>query len=315
FYGTRFDPSTTWTGDPSPLEWPRIFADQNPDSRMQRVFAESLMHANGLSFREIVALESGEGADSIKMALAAQTPVLYNTPGTHVVFGYDTREPDHWWWFWQAGSSEIVLESVRVRRFVFWDDHPAANLIWAVTGLDTNAVPLPQAGSSERRLLQKIDQSVVGDTKNGIMPYPLSIRDLADRLRSSGLLPVLAEPIDLADPIGVRRAIRARERVVEALERLVPRALDTTVSMPLRVAQYHYHNAIGSLQAFARTFYGPDDISDRLEALHLNWGDPPKRRSGAELLREDLKRERDAHEAIVRALAAYDQLEPNADRR
>ena len=179
----------------SPMEWPRIFASEMPDAQRQRVEVRALLEANGLVFRELIPLDLRPSAlaDSIARSVAADRPVLLNSPDAAVVYGYDRREPDHWWWFDRGGAPEIVLESERTVRFTFWNDNAAAGVVWMISGAEDVTPSDPD--SLEWSFLRTIVRSVRGVPEDGIAPYPMSLRRIRDLLAQVDSLPSLALPM------------------------------------------------------------------------------------------------------------------------
>ncbi|HUU45115.1 MAG TPA: hypothetical protein VM118_05220 [Acidobacteriota bacterium] len=308
YYGLPFETDRVRQANLSPLEWPHVFADERVTARRQRADTEALLAVCGLAFYPVVTLDTREATDSILMVLAAGLPVLFNTPGTQIVYGYDRREPDQWWWMQGPDGAEIVYESERSARYVFWDDDPVANLFWVVTGPAPSASPSGSPRDADNRLLRTVSQSVAGDPERGIEPYPLSMRRVIDRLDASDTLPALAHPIDSLDPIGAGRVLNARLRLTQSLERLVPMATDSALSAPLRLAQYFYHNSTGALEELRDVFYADPNGLGRPAALRANWTDRSRRAEAARLLQDALRWERDALTEVNRALAAHDHL-------
>ncbi|MEW5701130.1 MAG: hypothetical protein AB1792_02750 [Candidatus Zixiibacteriota bacterium] len=303
FFHARFTPSSIWIANRSPLAWPAIFSEPRINPTRQRLEIESLLSANHLKNRELVALEPAQIADSLKAAIAAGTPVLANAPGSPVLFGYDDREPDPWWWLSFDGRTELILESERLSRLVFWDDDPAAGVMWVVTGIDPSAPRSASGPSADWEFLRHVSVSARGDLARGIQPYPLSIRDLRDQFAEA---PLSVFPTDLtapSDPYGVRRAITAREQAETVLERLTRSESDTSLSAPLRLAQYCGHNSLMALRQLADTLYG-DPVGVAPDRLPIDHVDPKTRLAVANLLTEVLRWEKQMVEQIDRALLA-----------
>ncbi|HSH00616.1 MAG TPA: hypothetical protein VLB27_11220 [candidate division Zixibacteria bacterium] len=304
-----FSPDAVTASQLSPLEWPRVFADERTGARRLRADCEALLTELGLSFRPVVVPDASDVPDSLTAALAADHPVVLNAPSLPVFYGYDRREPDTWWYFTESGENASLFESERVERFVLWDDDPAADLFWVITGPAAAPSGLPNAVADDYAFLRKIQQSVAGEPAAGIVPYPLSLRHLKDRFEQTDSLPGLTPPINRSDPIGIIAARAARADVEETLERLIPHALDTTLSAPLRLSLYFYHNSVALLDSMQTEFYGNGD--NTITSLKRNWADAAKRRRGAGWLQDILRFERDALDALNRALAARDtQTQP-----
>lgn len=272
FYDMTLDPRSPMLADPSPLEWPRVFADEAVNPRRLQTYIEALMAKNGLKFRELVTLENGDAADSMMRAISVGDPVLLNVPEAAIVYGYDRREPDAWWWIQRPQKTEIMYESERVQSLMYWADDPASNLAWAVTGTDSTWT---FQSSGDRKAaydwLRTVLASVQDDPAHGIKPYPLSLRALRDRVTTSVEAPKLAEPVNQSDPLGVRRARTARLHLIELLEWLSQMPTDTLETEPLRLALYYYHNAVQSLDQLDTLLYDAQSGPVSPSTCQANW--------------------------------------------
>ncbi len=272
YYGLSFDLRSPFLANASPLEWPPVFADVHTNPRRLKTELEALMTRNGLAFRELVTLENNDTADSIMRAVSYGEPVLLNVPDAVILYGYDRREPDPWWWVQHPKSTEIMFESERVQSLMYWTDDPASNLAWAVTGVDSSAIFQPNR-DRERGYdwLRTVLASVRNDPSRGITPYPLSLRAFRDRVAQSPDVPKLAEPVNQSDPLGIRRARSARERMVETLEWLSQTTTDTLESEPLRLALYYYHNAVQSFDQLDTLLYNAKPGAVSPDTYATNW--------------------------------------------
>jgi hypothetical protein len=135
---TQFDPQSIVRENRSPFAWPDVFEHDVVNPTRQRIEARALLDANGLEYGELIPLDLSvrHMADSLASSIANDQPVMINAPSVPVVYGYDRREPDHWWWCDVAGIPEIELESERTSRFTLWTDDPAAGVAWVVTGVE-----------------------------------------------------------------------------------------------------------------------------------------------------------------------------------
>lgn len=291
------------SGNLSPLEWPPVFAGDRMSPRRLRAEAESRMAHAGVSFRELVVLERRAVRDSIMQVIAAGHPVLLNTPEAPVLYGYDSREPDLWWWVQMGPTREIVFESERTVRFVYWSDDPASNVMWEITGRDS-IMRTPSREESGYEFLSVIDRSVRGDPAIGLRPYPLSIRAFRDSLTVTSQMPALASSAPATDPLGVRRVATQRARVTALLEGLALQVTDTSVSQPLRLALYYYHNGIQTLGRLDSALYQGGAEIALLDRCRENWGSELRRARAAAITGEFLDWERQAAEQIALALAA-----------
>jgi len=303
FFHLPFSPGSVWIADRSPLAWPAVFHAPATNPRRQRVEIASLLSANRLAYRELTALEPAQIADSITTAVAAGTPVLLNAPGAPVVFGYDHREPDPWWWVSVGTQTQLILESERLARFVYWDDDPAASVLWVVSGVDSTRQSAPGDRANDYEFLRRIAISARGDPDNGVTPYPLSIRDFRDYLEASEIVALPPTATDATDPLGIRRATAAREQLLSALERSARVEIDTSISAPLRLAQYYGHSALEVLHQLADSLYG-NPISGGANTPRTDWTDAKPRQAAARMLTDLLRWEKQAVEQIDRVLAA-----------
>jgi len=320
FHGRAFDPRSVLVASHSPMEWPRIFASEMPDAQRQRVEVRALLEANGLVFRELIPLDLRPSAlaDSIARSVAADRPVLLNSPDAAVVYGYDRREPDHWWWFDRGGAPEIVLESERTVRFTFWSDNAAAGVVWMISGAEDVTPSDPD--SLEWSFLRTIVRSVRGVPEEGIAPYPMSLRHIRDLLAQTDSLPSLALPMDTDDPFGILRAKVAREQLLGVLENAESRGKDSAQIEPLRLAQYHMHSAVEALAEMAVALYGNIPGDTALTNLSANWQGVRSRQRALGLITDLLKSEKLALESLQAAVDASGkssapQNSPGASRR
>ena len=306
YYGIAFDFTSPLTASLSPLEWPAVFTGQKPNPRRQRIEIEKLLTQNSLRFQPLITVEPGDLADVIARAIADGAPVLLNAPGAPIVYGFDRRETDPWWLVQWRERREIVYESERMKTLVWWTDDPAANLAWAMTG--------PDSGSASSKLrpddnawLPTVNASVTGNERDGVNPYPLSIRGFRDKLASAASMPELLAPIDSTDPFGLRRARAARDYTVDIIERLTAMAVDTALSRPLRLALYFYHNATQSLDRLDSLLYDASTGNDVLPRSRANWANPGRKDQGAAALMQMLEWEKQASQQVAIALQVQEK--------
>lgn len=308
YYGGAYDPKTAIRASLAPLAWPRVFERDTPNAHRQRIEIRTLLEANNLVFREISPLDLRPRAlaDSVALAVSHDQPVLQNSPDAALVYGYDRREPDHWWWFDRAGAPEIVLESERTSRYTYWTDDQAGGIAWAVTGLDS--ITRTTADSLDWQFLRTISRSIQGVPEDGVEGYPLSLRDFRDILASTDTLPTLSEPVAMRDPLGVLRAKIAREHLLSLLEELGARVRDSVIAESLRLTEYHLHSAITSLTEISTSLYGASPQSSVMDTLTVNWMGIRPRRRALEAMTDLLKAEKLATESLQIAVARHEEL-------
>lgn len=306
YYGVDFDPQSTLVASRSPLEWPRILARDVPDAQRQRLEIRALMKSNGLRFREIIPLDMRPSAlaDSLANAVAAGFPVLLNTPEAAIVYGYDRRELDHWWWIDRAGTSEIVLESERTVRFTLWNDNAVAGTAWLIEGVE-DLLPATDPDSVAWSILETTVNAIQGVPAEGIMAYPLTLRNVRDLLAGADSLPPLTDPMDEDDPFGILRAKVAREQFIEILETAAQGASDSAQIEHLRLVQYHMHGAVELLAKLATALYSGPDTLPPYARLQTNWGGIRARRQALDMATNMLKSERFASESLAAAVTIY----------
>lgn len=309
FHGRPYDPSSVFRASPSPLAWPRAFAAESVNARLQRIALRAMLDGNGLDVREVIPLDLKPSAlaDSIAGAIALDHPVLFNSPDAAIAYGYDRREPDHWWWIDRAGTPEILLESERNVQFTFWSDDPAAGIIWLVTG--SSQTPAVLSDSLGWVFLGRTVRSVQGNEEEGVEPYPLTLRRFRDMLASTDSLPLLATPIVSDDPLGIKRAKAAREYLLTVLLTVASgsKQSDTSVTQPLRLAEYHLHSAIDALASMSLALYGSAPGNAAMDSLQVNWNGIRARREALEQLSELLKSEKLALESLGVAVTAHEK--------
>ena len=306
YYGIAFDVTSPLTASPSPLEWPAVFADQKPNARRQRLELEKLLTQNGLRYQSLITVETKDQADVIARAISDGAPVLLNAPGAPIMFGYDRRETDPWWLVQWRERREIVYESERMRKLVWWTDDPAANIAWAIAGPDSSS------GSSTLKpddyvWLRLLSGSVAGNEREGVSPYPLSIRGIRDRLSSGAAMPELLVPVDSLDPLGLRRARDAREYTVNLVERLTALAVDSALSQPLRLALYSYHNSTQSLDRLDSLLYDYTTGPGVLSRCQANWTNTGRKDQSLAALTQLLEWERQASQEVAAVLKVIEK--------
>jgi hypothetical protein len=171
-------------------------------------------------------------------------------------------------------------------------------------GPNTN-VETPEQEEAEFAYLATIDRSVQGDASIGLRGYPFSVRAFRDSVAAATRFPVLKEPVAETDPIGIRRALSARRQLSGVLESLSLRVVDTTVSRPLRLALYFYHNSTQSLERVETLLYQGVEESSLIDRVRGNWQDGMLRPQAANALNDALEWERQAAEQIALALASH----------
>lgn len=308
YYGGDFDPEASIRSSLAPLAWPRVFERDTPNPNRQRIEIRALLAANGLEFREIIPLDLRPKAlaDSVATAVSQDQPVLLNSPDAALVYGYDRREPDHWWWFDHAGAPEIVLESERTARYTYWTDDQAGGIAWAVTGIDSSNRPIHD--SMDWVFLRTIVSSIQGVPGNGVSAYPLSLRDFRDLLASADSLPALAKPVTPQDPLGILRAKVAREYLLGVLENLGASQRDSIIGESIRLSEYHLHSAISALSSVSTALYGVTPQSSVIDTLTANWVGIRPRRQALEAMSDLLKAEKLATESLQIAVTRHDEL-------
>lgn len=308
FYGGDFDPETAIRSSLAPLAWPRVLERDIPNAHRQRIEIRALLDANGVRFREIIPLDlqAKALADSVATAVSQDHPVLLNSPDAALVYGYDRREPDNWWWFDHAGAPEIVLESERTARYTYWTDDQAGGVAWAITGVDANDRPIHD--SMDWLFLRTIVNSIQGVPESGVAVYPLSLRDFRDLLASSDSLPALAKPITPQDPLGILRAKVAREYLLGVLEGLSVGQRDSIIGESIKLSEYHLHSAIAALSTASMALYGATPQSSVIDTLTANWMGLRPRRRALEAMTDLLKAEKLATESLQIAVTRHDEL-------
>lgn len=306
FHGTHFDSLSALREDRSPLAWPDVFEGDIPNAKRQRIEARALLDANGLIYTELLPLDltARTLADSLATSISRGHPVLINAPQAPVVFGYDRRERDHWWWFDLAGTPEIALESERSARFTMWSDDPESGIAWTVTGVG-DFHPRDR-DSLDWAFLTRLNGSVQGVPEDGITPFPLSLRRLRDILASADSLPLSDAAIASSDPLGVMRARAARSGVIGILQPIIARTNDTSVSNPLRLVEFHLHRSVAALNQMAevvdeKTLAAGGPITGPVALKSLQ-----DRTHALQSVNELLKSDRLAMESLSISVAAYD---------
>jgi len=305
-HNIQFDPRTVWRENRSLFAWPQVLSSDVPNATRQRTEARALFDANGLSYRELIPLDLSPGAlaDSLATSVANNEPVLINAPQAPIVYGYDRREPDHWWWFDLGGIPEIELESERTSQFTMWSDDPAAGVAWIVSGAVDYFAQDPD--SVDWAFLTRLNASVQGIPEQGIDPYPLSLRRFRDMLASTDSLPLSEVARNSDDPLGILRAKSARERVVEVLQTVSGRVTDSAQSGPLRLTEYHLHGAVATLQELADLVYGESVGSEDGLGRTVKIDNLQVRTRALQLVTELLKSEKLATESLAVALSVHE---------
>ncbi|MBI5867362.1 MAG: hypothetical protein HZB43_03600 [candidate division Zixibacteria bacterium] len=306
YFGIGFDITSPLLSSLSPHEWPMVFAEQRPNSKRQRIEIEKLLHRNSLRFETLSTAEPKDLSDVMARAVAGGAPVLLNAPAAPIIYGYDRREADPWWLVQWREQREIVYESERIRTLVWWTDDPTANLGWAIHGPDSSFLS-SKMQVDDYGWLRTVTASVTGNEKEGVTPYPLSIRGVREKLNASAELPPLLPPVDSLDPLGIRRARSNRDYTVGVVERLTALAVDTSLSQPLRLALYFFHNATQSLDRLDTLMYDAMRRADVMDRVRANWANPTRKGQGVETLTQLLESEKQAVQQVGIALAVHDK--------
>ena len=321
-YHTQFDPKSIMRENRSPLEWPDVFGHDLPNATRQRIELRALLDANGLVYRELIPLDltARALADSIAASIASDHPALLNAADAPVVYGYDRRELDQWWWFDLAGAPEIVLESERKVRFTVWSDDPAAGVAWIVTGAGDFYPRNPD--SLDWTFLGRLNASVQGLAEEGIEAYPLTLRRFRDMLAATDSMLSLKSPEAIDDPLGILRARAARNSLVNILQGVASRSRDSGQSEPMRLAEYHMHGAIATLSELASLLYGTPPKVIAIETPLMNSSNLQVKTRVLQLMTDLLKSEKLAMESLSSAVATHEKVRetrpperPNRRRR
>jgi hypothetical protein len=304
YFDLTYDEMSPMAADLSPLEWPRVFAGQAPNPRRMSAEYGRMLEVNRLAYRPMITLEPRESVDSLARAIADGSPVLLNTPKAPILYGYDLREPDPWWWVQWPDHREIMLESERIRTVAYWSDDPAAGVAWAVTSPDSEALEvLRDERARGYQWLRTVTASVRGDASVGLRPYPLSLRAFRDSVEASLDVPKLLEPIDPRDPLGVRRAREMRSYAVELLEWLTATATDTLHTQPMRLALYYYHNAIEILTQLDTLLYDAQPGPVNPDTYRENWRNDVRKPQIVAKMTDLLEWEKQAAQQLAAALS------------
>lgn len=308
YFGVGYDIVSPLLASLSPHEWPMVFAEQRPNARRQRSEVENLLRRNSLRFETLITAEPKDLADVMARAVAGGAPVLLNAQAAPVIYGYDRREADSWWLVQWREEREIIYESERMRLLVWWTDDPSANIAWAIHGPDSGAAS-SKMQADDYEWLRRVTKSVTGNEKEGISPYPLSIRGLREKLGAAAELPALLPPIDSLDPLGIRRARANRDYTVAVVERVTALAVDTALSQPLRLALYFFHNSTQSLERLDTLLYDavPGPAAAVMDRARTNWADPARKTQGIETISQLLEWEKQAAQQVGIALGVHEK--------
>ena len=310
FLKTPFDAAAAFYASRSPLEWPEVYTPTHPDPRRQRLETAALLAANGIRAREVAAVEPAATAESLCTAVAAGRPILLNAPGLPIVYGFDRRERDAWWWVSTGDSDQIVFESERMAQLVYWNDDPTAGVFWIIDG-SQSINKTRDAMASDTAYLRTVALSVLGNPDEGVPPYPLSIRAMRDRFADIASPLALPQMAAASDPWGFYRAAQARESLCAVLQRRERATSDTASASHLRLAQYYFHHALQNLEATAMSLYGPPSGG---VTMPVSWksrsADAKNRTAAAAALTDLLRWEKQALDEIGQTLTVPEKKPP-----
>jgi hypothetical protein len=213
-----------------------------------------------------------------------------------MLFGYDYREPDPFWYmqrFSPRGEIEISTRSQWRRQWWLWEAEPTSVILLKITG----PVTAPTAPSDPEEIMAKLLTTAKTDTATGVTSHIRPILRMIDSLSQATATPQIVNPPENPqDPLGFRRAEIQRRRLAELLEGLAPQARDTETQQNLRLAIYSANKAASEFAAAQRALYTdaespvPGDSVSVITTITRRWVE--HRLEAADFLSEVLRWER-----------------------
>lgn len=270
--------STAWlTNNPDPLRIPNPFDVTARRSPGLLARTTALLRHYGLTFDIAYPADFAEAEQIAATQISNGYPVIAIHPRPYLLFGYDYREPDPYWYaarFTPADRVEITTRSAWRADWWLWEPDPSSVILMEITGLDSTGItPVPP-----KVVFTNLLASAKTDTAAGAVSYIRPILQMIDSLSEATAPPnIIHPPEDDADPLYLHRAEMQRLQLHKYLESLGPRARNAEVQQNLRLAMYSASKAADEFAATRRDLYGEGlpaaaaDTTTVLEQIHRRW--------------------------------------------
>jgi len=240
---------------PNPLSIPNPFDLSVGRSAELLDRITSRLRQYGIAFDISYPADFPEAEEVIARHISTGFPVLALHPHPIMLFGYDYREPDPFWYiqrFSPRGEIEISTRSQWRRQWWLWEAEPTSVILLEITGPATATT----APSDPKEIMTKLLTNAKTDTATGVTSYIRPILRMIDSLSQAPATPqIVNPPEDPQDPLGLHRAEVQHTRLVEYLETLAPRVRETATQQNLRLAVYSASKAAAEFAAARRALY------------------------------------------------------------
>jgi len=277
FYSIPASPADKFAWLVDPLRVPNPF--ESPANRSADLFARAMsrLAQTGISSTISYPADFAEAEESAAQAIVAGHPVLALHPRPILLFGYDYREPDPFWYilrFSPTGASEITTRSQWRADWWLWEADPASVTLIEIAGRDTTTLTTP----APEDVLEKVLAAAKTDTALGVTSYIRPILQLQDTLAKALTPPAMLNASnDPRDPLYLLQVSAQRAQFQDYLKSLLPLARDSTVAQSLRLSIYSAGKAAEAYAFAARELYGDSasvgaaDSATIAESIAARW--------------------------------------------
>ena len=274
---TLQSPAEWFINNPDPLRVPNPFNTTAPRSTGLLARTTTRLRQYGISFDISSPADFTEAEQSVAKQISRGHPVVAIHPHPYVLFGYDYREPDPFWYitrFSPDGRTEIITRSAWRADWWLWEPDPTSVILLVIDEQDSVKIePLPP-----QEVFANLLSAAKTDTATGIVSYIRPILRMIDSLAEAITPPeIIQPPEDNTDPLYLRRAEIQRLRLHEYFKSLTPRARNSEVQQNLRLATYSASKAAGEFAAARLDMYGDDptpaaaDTISIIERINQRW--------------------------------------------
>ncbi len=267
----------SFTRDPDPLRIPNPFAPPGGRSINLSQRMTNCLERFGFSYEITYPEDFSSAAQIAARQISRGFPVIALHPRPYVLFGFDYRETEPFWFvvrFSPADNIELITRSNWRSEWWLWEPDPRSVTLISVTGRNS-AAKVPDQPAV---VIAKLLESARTDSTSGRVSYIKPILQMIDSLTEAPEMPrIVVPPEDSADPLYFRRAQTQRLELQTYLESLASRVQDTQVQQNLRLAMYSAGKAADEFAAAGQALYGepadpaPANPQTVLENIQRRW--------------------------------------------